>query len=66
MPKVFPPKLGRQLSWAEQDCFRALKDEFGASHVRVRGPAKVMAHLAFGLLALTLDQWLKLAGWVRI
>jgi len=45
---------------------RALKDEFGASHVRVRGPAKVMAHLAFGLLALTLDQWLKLAGWVRI
>lgn len=37
-----------------------LKDEFGARSVRVRGAAKVMAHLMFGVLALTVDQWLKL------
>ena len=28
-----------------------LKDEFGARHVRVRGPTKVACHLMFGLLA---------------
>jgi hypothetical protein len=39
-----------------------LKDEFGASFVRVRGPQKVMAHLMFGVLALTADQILRLAG----
>ena len=37
-----------------------LKDEFGGRFVRVRGPAKVMAHLMFGVLALTADQWLRL------
>ena len=37
-----------------------LKDEFGASHIRVRGAAKVMAHLMFGVLALTVDQIRKL------
>ncbi len=39
-----------------------LKDEFGAGHIRVRGPVKVMAHLAFGVVALAVDQWLRLAG----
>ena len=39
-----------------------LKGEFGASHIRARGAAKVMAHLMFGVLALTVDQWLRLAG----
>ncbi len=39
-----------------------LKDEFGAGHIRVRGPEKVMAHLMFGVLALAVDQWLKLAA----
>lgn len=39
-----------------------LKDEFGARHVRVRGARKVMAHLMFGVLALTVDQLLKLVG----
>jgi hypothetical protein len=39
-----------------------LKDEFGGRHVRVRGPAKVMAHLMFGVLALTADQWLRMAN----
>jgi hypothetical protein len=35
-----------------------LKDEFGARSVRVRGHAKVMCHLMFGILALTADQLL--------
>jgi Transposase DDE domain len=38
-----------------------LKDEFGGRNVRVRGHAKVMAHVMFGLLALTVDQILRLA-----
>ncbi len=33
-----------------------LKDEFGGRTVRVRGPAKVMCHLMFGILALTCNQ----------
>jgi len=33
-----------------------LKDEFGGRVVRVRGPAKVMCHLMFGILALTSNQ----------
>jgi hypothetical protein len=37
-----------------------LKDEFGARSVRVRGHAKVMCHLMFGILALTVDQLLSL------
>jgi hypothetical protein len=37
-----------------------LKDEFGGRYVRVRGHAKVMAHLMFGVLALTVDQILAL------
>jgi len=37
-----------------------LKDEFGGSTVRVRGNAKVMCHLMFGILALTVDQILRL------
>lgn len=37
-----------------------LKDEFGGRYVRVRGHAKVMAHLMFGILALTVDQIVRL------
>ena len=37
-----------------------LKDEFGGRSVRVRGAVKVMAHLMFGVLALTADQLMKL------
>jgi len=33
-----------------------LKDEFGGRAVRVRGHAKVMCHLMFGILALTVNQ----------
>lgn len=40
--------------------FGRLKEEFGADHVRVRGPVKVMAHLMFGVLVLTADQLLRL------
>jgi Transposase DDE domain/Transposase domain (DUF772) len=39
-----------------------LKDEFGGRFVRVRGHAKVMCHLMFGILALTVDQLLRLLG----
>jgi hypothetical protein len=65
-----PGKALREFTWAEQDRFRErtmvervngrLKDEFGARYVRVRGAAKVMAHLMFGVLALTADQLLRL------
>lgn len=37
-----------------------LKDEFGASKVRVRGQVKVACHLMFGVLVLAADQFMKL------
>lgn len=62
----------QEMTWAEQDrfaertmverVFSRLKDEFGARLIRVRGPSKIMAHLMFGVLALTVDQLLKLTG----
>jgi len=65
-------KPKRELSWAEQDRYKErtmvervnarLKDEFGGRNVRVRGAAKVMAHLMFGVLALTADQLMKLVS----
>ena len=42
--------------------FGRLKDEFGCSLIRVRGSGKVMAHLMYGILALSVDQWMKLTG----
>ena len=36
-----------------------IKDEFGARRVRVKGHAKVMAHLMFGIIAITVDQLMK-------
>lgn len=48
----------RERTTAERVCSR-LKDEFGGRFVRVRGCAKVLAHLMFGLLALTVDQLLR-------
>jgi len=41
-----------------------IKEEFGACMVRVRGAAKVFAHLMFGILALAADQLLKLVQYV--
>ena len=65
-------KVKRELGWAEQERYKErtmveranarLKDEFGGRNVRVRGPAKVMAHLMFGVLALTADQLMKLVS----
>jgi len=37
-----------------------LKDEFGGRMIRVRGALKIMAHLMFGVLALTADQLLRM------
>jgi hypothetical protein len=63
-------KPKRELSPAQKERYKErtmvervnarLKDEFGARHIRVRGAKKVMAHLMFGVLALTVDQLLKL------
>jgi hypothetical protein len=63
--------VAREMTWAEEDRFRErtmiervnarLKDEFGGREIRVRGASKIMAHLMFGLIALTVDQLLKLA-----
>ena len=62
----------RELTWAEADRFKErtmvervyarLKDEFGARQIRVRGARKIMAHLMFGVLALTVDQIRKLGA----
>lgn len=41
---------------AVERVYSRLKDEYGAATVRVRGWAKVMTHLMFGVLALTADQ----------
>ena len=40
--------------------YARLKDEFGGRMIRVRGWAKVMTHLMFGILALTADQLMRL------
>jgi hypothetical protein len=37
-----------------------LKDEFGGKHIWVKGNLKVMSHLMFGLLVLTVDQLMRL------
>lgn len=36
-----------------------IKDEFGGRSVRVRGHAKVLCHLMFGIVALTVDQLIR-------
>jgi len=66
----FSPPATPQLSWAQEQRYKErtmvervnarLKDEFGGRHLRVRGAAKVMAHLMFGIVALTVDQLLRL------
>jgi hypothetical protein len=72
LPKVFEGKVAPEMTWAQQERYKErstvervnarLKDEFGARNVRVRGAAKVFAHLAFGLIALTVDQLIKFTG----
>jgi Transposase DDE domain len=43
-------------------CNSRLKEAFGGRSVMVRGAEKVMLHLMFGVLALSADQLLKVAG----
>jgi hypothetical protein len=68
---IFKPKEPRQFSWAERERFKErtmvervnarIKDDLGGRTIRVRGAVKVMAHLMFGVLALTVEQLLRLA-----
>ena len=51
-----PEKLRYNERTAAERTNARLKDEFGGRNVRVKGNAKVMCHLMFGLLALTVDQ----------
>ena len=73
LPIIDPnPRNGgtRELNPAEKVRYRVrstservnsrLKDEFGGRMIRVRGAVKVMAHLMFGILALTADEILRL------
>jgi len=67
---IAPGKPKRQFSEAEEQRFQErttvervnarIKDDFGGRTIRVRGPVKVMAHLMFGILALTVEQLMRL------
>ncbi len=69
-PKIYPDQPTPDLAKAKRERYKIrtmvervnarLKDEFGANHLRVRGAAKAMAHLMFGVVALTVDQWLRM------
>ena len=69
---LFPAGTMPQLTPAQEERFKGrtmsermnarLKDEFGGNTLRVRGAKKVMAHLMFAVLALTVDQWLRLSA----
>ena len=71
LPQTMPRKIPR-FTTAQEERYKIrtmservnarLKDEFGGRTTRVRGASKVMAHLVFGILALTVDQLLRLAG----
>jgi len=47
---------------ASERCNSRLKEEFGGRTVMVRGANKVMTHLMFGIVALFVDQLLKVTG----
>lgn len=49
----------KERSGAERG-FSLLKDNYGGSMIRVRGHAKVYAHLMFGILAITAEQLMRL------
>jgi hypothetical protein len=71
LPKTVPGKI-LPFTTAQEERYKirtmselvnaGLKDEFGGRTTRVRGASKVMAHLMFGILAITVDQLLRLAG----
>ncbi|MEF8731265.1 MAG: transposase [Candidatus Accumulibacter meliphilus] len=66
------PRRGEKIEFAPAEAIRynertvaersnaRLKDEFGGNTIMVKGDAKVMAHLMFGILALTADQLMRL------
>ncbi len=66
------PRKGEKIEFtpSEAQCYKErsqaertnarLKDDYGGRQVRVRGNAKVMSHLMFGILALTAEQWMRL------
>lgn len=65
------PRSGEKIEFAPHEAQRynqrstvervnaRLKDDFGAARINVRGPAKVMTHLMFGVLVLAADQLLR-------
>jgi hypothetical protein len=66
------PRRGEKIDFAPAEAIRynertaaersnaRLKDEFGGKHLMVKGDAKVMGHLMFGVLALSADQLMRL------
>ena len=57
---VFPEQRRYHQRSTVERVHARLKDEFGGRHVRVRGHAKVLCHLMFGILALTVSQLIRL------
>jgi hypothetical protein len=57
-------KLAEEVRYTERSTVERaharIKDDFGGRTVRVRGHTKVMCHLMFGVLALTVDQLMRL------
>lgn len=65
------PRRGEKIPFAPHEAVRykirstveranaRIKDEFGGRSIYVRGPVKVMAHLMFGIVALTVDQLMR-------
>ena len=57
---VFPEQRRYRERTTVERVYGRLKEEFGGRHVRVRGHAKVLCHLMFGILALTVSQLMRL------
>ena len=57
---VFPEQRRYHERTTVERVYAWLKEEFGGRHVRVRGHAKVLCHLMFGILALTVSQPMRL------
>jgi hypothetical protein len=65
------PRRGQKIEFAPHEAMRyrqrstvervnaRIKDDFGARRINVRGHAKVLAHLMFGVLALTAEQLMR-------
>ncbi len=60
-PQLGPAQAERyKIRTMVERVFGRLKDELGADRIRVRGAKKVIAHPMFSVLALTVDQLLRL------